>query len=68
MEEKKIEMFETMLKYETLAEKKTYDGVNYFDMANGAFSMLEIIGLSREYIRWAEGKEYNVYTKKVMAR
>lgn len=55
-EEKKLELFEEMLKLEHTAECVTYDGKNYSAMAEGAYSMLSILGLGREYIRWAEGK------------
>lgn len=54
----KAKLFEEMLRLETLAGKKTYDGRNYFEQADGAFAMLEILGLDSEYIRWSEGKEW----------
>ena len=55
-EERKIEMFEKMLELEHLAEKATFDNRNYSEQADGAFQMLQIIGLSREYIKWSYGK------------
>lgn len=55
-EEMKIKLFENMLRLEHLCEKKTYDNRDYFEQADGAFQMLEIMGLSKEYIKWAFGK------------
>lgn len=55
-EEMKIKLFEKVLELEHLAEAKTYDGRNYFDQSEGAFSMLQILGLGSEYINWAVGK------------
>lgn len=55
-EETKLKLFEKMLKLERLAEVTTYDNRNYFEQANGAYEMLEVLGLGREYIRWSDGK------------
>lgn len=45
-----------MLELEHLAEKTTYDHHNYNEQADGAFKMLEVLGLEREYINWSFGK------------
>ena len=55
-EEVKLKLFEEMLRLEHLAEITTYDGVDYFYKSEGAFKMLEILGLDSEYIWWAVGK------------
>lgn len=55
-EEIKRKLFEEMLRLEHLSEVKTYDNRDYFEQANGAFAMLEILGLGSEYIRFSEGK------------
>ena len=57
--EVKEELFEKMLLLEKLAAgdvygKKTRD--TYFHEANGAFKMLDILGLSHEYFEWAFNK------------
>lgn len=54
--EMKMKLFEEMLRLEHLAERRTYDGNNYCEQSEGAFKMLEILGLSTEYIWWAVGK------------
>ena len=51
--EKKLELFEKMLEIEQLAIVQTYDNHNYNEMANGAYAMLEVLGLGREYINWS---------------
>lgn len=55
-EEMKIKLFENMLRLEHLSDKQTYDNRNYFEQADGAFQMLQIMGLSKEYIEWSCGK------------
>lgn len=55
-EEMKLKLFEKMLQLEHKSEKVTYDHHNYFEQSNGAFAMLQVLGLDREYIRWSEGK------------
>ena len=55
-EEIKRKLFEKMLRLEHLSEVKTYGNRDYFEQANGAFAMLEILGLGSEYIRFSEGK------------
>ena len=55
-EEKKIALFKVMLELEHKAEVPTYDNRDYYEQANGAFLILQALGLGREYIRWAEGK------------
>lgn len=55
-EEMKLQLFEKMLKLEALANTVTYDHHDYNEQANGAFEMLQILGIGREYIRWSEGK------------
>lgn len=55
-EEMKMKLFNEMLKLETLANTKTYDGHDYLEQLNGAYAMLELLGISTEYIRWSEGK------------
>lgn len=55
-EEMKIKLFENVLRLEHLSGKKTYNNRNYFEQADGAFQMLEIMGLTKEYIDWSCGK------------
>ena len=55
-EEMKIKLFENVLRLEHLSDKQTYDNRNYFEQADGAFQMLKIMGLSKEYIEWSYGK------------
>ena len=56
----KIKLFEKMLWLEHMSELycdgKLYDKVDYWSECNGAFRMLEVIGLNTEYIYWAIGK------------
>lgn len=58
--EMKLQLFEKMLelehKGELQSEGKLFDHVNYIAESNGAFQMLQILGISSEYIRWSEGK------------
>lgn len=49
----KEKLFEHVLELEHLAEKKVFDYCNYSEQADGAFSMLKILGLDKEYIRWS---------------
>lgn len=68
-EEKKIEMFTKCLEYETLSNKHTYDTYDnrdYFERSEGAFAILQILGLGSEYIHWSEGKEWDYISKKVV--
>ena len=55
-EEMKIKLFQKVLDLEHLAEAHTFDGRNYCEQSEGAFAMLEVMGLGREYIRWSYGK------------
>lgn len=55
-EEVKLKLFEEMLRLEHLAEIETYDSDDYYYQSQGAFKMLEILGLAKEYIWWAVGK------------
>lgn len=52
----KVKLFNKMLELEHLAEAQTFDGRNYNEEANGAFQMLEILGIAKEYIHWAYNK------------
>ncbi len=52
----KIKLFEQMLELEHLAEAKTFDGRDYFEQSEGAFKMLQAMGLNSEYVNWAIGK------------
>ena len=65
-EEKKIEMFTKCLEYETLSGKRTYDNRDYFELSEGAFAIIEILGLGREYVNWSYGKEWDNFSKKVV--
>ena len=60
-EEMKMRAFEEMLRLETLANRPTYDGRDYNEQSDGAFAILDVLGLGSEYIRWSEGK----WSKKV---
>lgn len=55
-EEIKIKLFENMLRLEHLRSERTYDNRDYFEQSDGAFQMLQIMGLSKEYIKWSFGK------------
>lgn len=54
--EVKEKLFQKCLELEHLAEVPTFDGRDYCEQADGAFQMLQILGLSREYIEWSFGK------------
>lgn len=54
--EQKEGIFNVMLQLEKLAEKKTYDGHDYNEQANGSFAILQAPGIGREYIRWSDNK------------
>ncbi len=66
-EEKKIELFTKCLEYETLSNKHTFDNRDYWELSEGVFAALQILGLGREYIHWSEGKEWSDYLQKVVA-
>ena len=55
-QETKLKMFEKVLELEHLAERETFDHRNYVEQANGAFEMLMILGIDKEYIDWSFGK------------
>ena len=55
-EEMKLKIFKTMLWLEHLAEIETYDGIDYAARAHGAAEIVNVLGLSGEYIRWSYGK------------
>ena len=55
-EETKIKLFEKVLEKEHLAEVTTYNSRAYKAESDGAYEMLEVLGLHTEYIRWAIGK------------
>lgn len=55
-EELKRKLFERVLWLEHMAEETTYDHHDYSSESDGAYSMLEVLGLGREYINWAIGK------------
>lgn len=50
------EVFTTMLVLENKASENLYDNRDYFEQAEGAFKILQSLGLSRDYINWAIGK------------
>lgn len=56
----KEKLFEKMLWLEHMAELqsegKLYDNRDYFSESNGAYAMLQVMGIDREYINWAVGK------------
>ena len=56
--EQKMEIFNIILKEETLAGKRTYDGVNHADVADGAFQIVKALGLGSEYVKWSFGREW----------
>ena len=56
-DEMKNKLFSEMLRLESLGGKVTYDNRDYFEQANGAYMMLKVLGIDKEYIRWAIGKE-----------
>ncbi len=55
-DEMKTKLFEKVLELEHLAEEVTYDGRNYAEQSNGAYAMLETLGIGKEYIEWSYGK------------
>lgn len=55
-QETKTKLFEKVLELEHMGEKPTFDGRDYVEQSNGAYEMLKILGLGREYINWAMGK------------
>ena len=59
-DEMKTKMFEKVLEYEKLAIKQDYYGsielTDYHDKSDGAFNILEILGLGGEYVKWSYGK------------
>ena len=59
-QEIKEKLFEKMLWLEHMSEAqcngKLYDKRDYFAESNGAYEMLTILGIGREYINWAIGK------------
>lgn len=52
----KMKLFERVLELEHLGEVETFDGRNYSEQTDGAFQMLQILGISKEYLDWAIGK------------
>lgn len=56
-EEMKINLFELMLELTHLSETQHYDHHDYFEQSNGAFKMLIVLGLDKEYINWSVKKE-----------
>ena len=52
----KEKLFEKMLYLEHMGEETTYDGRDYIEQSNGAFEMLKVLGLDKEYIHWSFGK------------
>ena len=54
--EQKIKCFEKTEEFYELASGKTYDGVNYFDRSEGAYAILKILGIDKEYIKWSHEK------------
>ena len=55
-EEMKLKLFERLLWLEHMGEETTYDHRNYSAESDGAYSMLQVLGLGREYLNWAMGK------------
>lgn len=58
-EQMKLALFNKMLQLEHLGEmqeKGLFDHVDYIAESNGAYKMLDILGLGREYFRWSYGK------------
>ena len=54
--EMKKNLFEKMLELERLGSVATYDGRDYVEQSNGAYEMLRVLGLEKEYINWSCGK------------
>ena len=63
-EKTKIALFKKMLYFECMGETETYGHRNYCEEGNGAFKMLEILGLDKEYIEWSYGKSWESTGKK----
>lgn len=55
-EEMKLKLFEGMLRLEKLSQTPTFDGRDYNEQANGAYGMLQILGINLEYLKWADDK------------
>jgi hypothetical protein len=60
-EAQKMAMFKKVLEMETLAERPNYGVHNYAEQSDGAFQMLGILGLGKEYIEWAYKKEVDSF-------
>lgn len=54
--EMKMALFNKVLELEHLGEVETFDHHNYVEQSNGAYAMLQILGLNKEYIQWSFGK------------
>lgn len=54
--EEKTKLFQTMLDIEHKEQDNQHYTTEYFHQANGAFAMLQALGISSEYINWAIGK------------
>ena len=54
--EDKTALFEKAYELYKLASVTTYDGRNYFEQSEGAYQMLKVLGLDKEYIKWSMGR------------
>lgn len=58
--EMKEKLFKKVLWLEKMAEQqcagKLYDSRDYLAESDGAYLMLDIMGIGREYLNWAIGK------------
>lgn len=50
------EAFTTMLVLEHKATERAYDNKDYNEQAEGAFKILQALGLARDYIKYSYGK------------
>lgn len=54
--EQKIKCFEKTEELYELASGKTYDGRDYFEQSEGAYAILKVLGIDKEYIKWSHKK------------
>lgn len=59
-EELKTKLFEKAFQLESLAAVRTYDHRDYAEQANGAYAMLIVLGLDKEYIKWTIDKGWTL--------
>lgn len=59
-EEMKTKLFEKAFELEILATLPSHDNHNYSEQARGAYAMLIVLGIDKEYINWSVAKEWKI--------